>query len=309
MGWDVLCVGESMGLVAPDPPSPLREGPQLRLDVAGAESNVAIWLARLGARVAWRSRLGQDPFGELVRARLSAEGVDTSLVEVDPQAPTGIYFKDPGRDGTTSVYYYRRGSAAAAMDRRMVTGLPPARVAHLSGITAALSASCADLLEHLLVDRPLPGALMSFDVNHRARLWPAATAGPVLAKLADAADLVFVGRDEAETLWGTATPDQIRAALPRPATVVVKDGGVGATAYCGDLRFQVPAPAVAVIEPVGAGDAFAAGYLFGVLRGAGPGVRLRLGHLVAGCALRTAGDIGEAPTPAELAAVMRPEEG
>lgn len=305
MSWDVVCVGESMGLVAPDPPARLRDAPRLRLDIAGAESNVAIWLARLGAKVAWRSRLGADPFGELIRRRLSTAGVDTSLVEIDPVTPTGIYFKDPDPAGPTAVYYYRRGSAAAAMDRRLLAGIPAARVLHLSGITAALSDSCADLLGHALTDRPLPGALLSFDVNYRPALWPVAEAGPVLAKLADAADLVFVGRDEAETLWGTATPDEIRAALPGPATLVVKDGAVGATAYHAGRRYEAPAPAVTVVEPVGAGDAFAAGYLWGVLRDAGPGAQLRLGHLLAGCALRTAGDIGEPPPPAELQATIQ----
>lgn len=306
--WDVLCVGESMGLVTPDPPAPLRDGPRLRLEVAGAEGNVASWLAGLGARVAWRSRLGADPFGELVLRRLTAAGVDTSLVETDPTAPTGIYFKDPGADGTTAVHYYRRGSAAAAMDRRMLADAPPARVVHLSGITAALSEPCADLLAHALIARPVPGALMSFDVNFRPALWPAELAGPALAKLADAADLVFVGRDEAEALWGTATADEIRAALPGPATLVVKDGAVGATAYHGDRRYAVPAPAVTVIEPVGAGDAFAAGYLWGILCDAAPAARLRLGHLVAGCALRSAADIGDPPAPAALQAAMRSED-
>lgn len=308
MTLDVLCLGESMGLVAPDPPAPLRDGPPLRLELAGAESNVAIWLALLAAargaalRVAWWGRVGADPFGELIRRRLAAAGVDTARVETDPAAPTGVYFKDPAPDGTTTVYYYRRGSAAAAMDRRMLAGAPAARVLHLTGITAALSGSCADLVAHALVDRPVPGALTSFDVNYRPALWPVARAGPMLAELAAAADLVFVGRDEAETLWGTATPDEIRAALPGPATLVVKDGAVGATAYHGDRRHTVPAPPVPVVEPVGAGDGFAAGYLWGVLSDAGPAARLRLGHLVAGCALRAAGDLGQPPPAEELRA-------
>jgi 2-dehydro-3-deoxygluconokinase len=307
--WDVVCIGESLGVLAPEPPEPLSEGVALRLEPAGAESNVAIWLAVLSAgagtpaRVAWRGRVGADPFGTMIGRRLAAAGVDTTLVETDPTAPTGIYVKEPGPAGTT-VYYYRRGSAAAAMDRRMLAGLDGTRVVHLSGITAALSDSCADLVTHALVDRPVAGALMSFDVNYRPALWSAAEAGPVLAKLAAAADLVFVGRDEAEVLWGTATADAIRAALPDPATLVVKDGPVGATCYAGTERYAEPAPPVEVVEPVGAGDAFAAGYLWGMLGGAAPAARLRLGHLVAGCALRATGDIGTPPPPAAVREVM-----
>jgi 2-dehydro-3-deoxygluconokinase len=293
--YDVVCVGESMALVAPDPPGPLRQARTLRLDVAGAESNVATYLAMLGAKVAWVSRVGADPLGELLLDRIAGSGVDTRLVEVDPTAPTGVFFKEPGPDGTR-VHYYRRGSAAAGLGRD-VWAKAQARLAHLSGVTPALSDSCADLVAHGMADKP---AAMSFDVNFRPALWSAQAAAPVLAGLADQADLVFVGLDEAETLWQTRTPEEVRAKLPRPATLVVKDGAVGATSFTADGTCFVPAPAVAVVEPVGAGDAFAAGYLFGVLRGLAEPARLRLGHLVAGSALRAVGDIGDLPPADEL---------
>jgi 2-dehydro-3-deoxygluconokinase len=307
VSWDVVCVGESMGVLSPDPPVSLREGATLRLGVAGAESNVAIWLARLAAsatgpalRVAWRGRVGADPFGAMIGERLAIAGVDTGLAETDPGHPTGVYFKDPAPGGGTRVHYYRRGSAASRMDRRMLDGLAGTGVIHLSGITAALSESCADLVTHALVDRPVAGALMSFDVNYRPALWPVEVAGPALEKLAAAADLVFVGRDEAEVLWGTATAEQIRAWLPEPATLVVKDGGVGATVFGADGRYEVATPPVDVVEPVGAGDAFAAGYLWARLGGAGPQACLRLGHLIAGCALRSTDDLGDPPPATEL---------
>jgi len=293
--YDVVCVGESMALAAPDPPGPLRHARTLRLEVAGAESNVATYLAMLGARVAWVSRVGADPLGELLVDRIAAAGVDTRLVEVDLAAPTGVFFKDPGPDGTR-VHYYRRGSAAARMGRE-VWAKVPARLAHLSGVTPALSDSCADLVAYGLATKP---ATMSFDVNFRPALWSAADAAPVLADLANQADLVFVGLDEAQTLWQTGTPDDVRARLPRPATLVVKDGAVGVTSFTAEGTCFVPAPAVEVVEPVGAGDAFAAGYLYGVLRGLAEPARLRLGHLVAGSALRAVGDIGVLPPVDEL---------
>lgn len=302
----MVCLGESMAQLAPDPPAPLGERPRLRLDTAGAEANVATWLAMLsgasgaGHRVAWRGRVGADSFGELVIGQLAAAGVDTSLVEIDPQAPTGLYVKDPAPGGSTRVHYYRRGSAASHMDRRMLDGLTGARLVHLSGITAALSGSCADLVRHALVDRPVAGALMSFDVNHRPGLWPASRAGPVLAELAAAADLVFVGRDEAQALWGATTAEEVREVLPGPATLVVKDGAGPATAFHGAQQYAVPALAVRVVEPVGAGDAFAAGYLWGVICNAAPVARLRLGHLLAGQALRVASDIGAVPPANEV---------
>ncbi|TQS44879.1 sugar kinase [Cryptosporangium phraense] len=275
-----------MVLVTPDPPGPLAAGGPARLDVAGAESTVACYLALLGARTAWVGAVGADPLGDLVRDRIAGYGVDVSGVSVRADAPTGVFFKNPGAAGTT-VHYYRAGSAASRLGPRE---LPEARVVHLSGITPALSASCAALVDSVLA---VPGPVRSFDVNYRPGLWPVARAAPVLAALADRADVVFVGLDEAGTLWGCASPAEVRALLPSPATVVVKDAAVGA--YAGGVF--VPAPAVDVVEPVGAGDAFAAGYLAGLLADAPEAERLALGHRVAGSALRIAGDVPPPGTP------------
>ena len=285
MRTDVVCVGESMALVTPDPPAPLERGGPTRLDVAGAESTVACYLAMLGARTAWASRVGADPLGRLLLSRIGGHGVDTSLVEIDPHAPTGVFFKDPAAGGGTTVYYYRAGSAASRLGPALVPAL--SGLVHISGITPALSPSCAALTDAILA-APLT---VSFDVNYRPALWPVATAAPVLRALADRADIVFVGLDEAATLWGVQRPAEVRALLPGPATVVVKNAAEGA--YSGTVF--VPAPPVAVVEPVGAGDAFAAGYLYGRLRGLSEADRLALGHRLAGVALRVTGDVGPVP--------------
>jgi 2-dehydro-3-deoxygluconokinase len=295
---DVVTIGETMVMLVPPGPVPLADADTLAVHVGGAESNVAVYLVELGYRVRWVSRLGDDPLGELVLRRLGSSGVDTSAVVRVPGGRTGLYLKDP-RDGSTTVHYYRERSPACelgpdALADPLVGG---GRILHLSGITAALSATARELVRAAL--RPVPGRLVSFDVNHRPGLWPADEAAPVLAELADAADLVFVGFDEAQRLWGCATPADVRALLPRPATVVVKDGAVGA--YCfGVGQVFVPAPKVTVVEVVGAGDAFAAGYLAGVLAGADERARLRLGHLVAASALRVRGDLARLPSPSWL---------
>ncbi|GGM06852.1 sugar kinase [Micromonospora yangpuensis] len=297
MNPEVVTVGETMVVMSPDPVGNLADADRVAVGVGGAESNVAMGLAALGHPTAWVSRVGADPFGQLVVRRIAAAGVDVGSVDVDPDAPTGLYLKDP-RPAGTEVHYYRAGSAASrlapgALDTPRLAG---ARLVHLSGITAALSTTCRELVEQTLGRRPLPGALVSFDVNHRVRLWPAATAAPVLRQLADAADLVLVGLDEAQRLWHTDDPQAVRRLLPGPATVVVKDGAVGATALprTGPETF-VPALRVPVVEPVGAGDAFAAGYLSAVLRGLDPRAALRLGHLCAARTLAVAGDTAPPP--------------
>ncbi|SCG45718.1 sugar kinase [Micromonospora halophytica] len=299
-GPEVATVGETMVLLSPDPAGPLDRADRLGVSVGGAESNVAVGLAALGHRVSWVSRVGDDPFGRRVVRQVAAAGVDTTLVEVDPAAPTGVYLKDPAPGGT-AVHYYRAGSAASrlgpqALDDRRLAGV---RLLHLSGVTAALSPSCTALMERALVGRPLPGTRVSFDVNHRARLWPAPTAAPVLRRLADHADVVLVGLDEARTLWDTPDPVAVRTLLPGPELVVVKDAAVGATALprAGAAVF-VPALPVPVREPVGAGDAFAAGFLSGLLRGLAPRDCLRLGHLCAAPTLTVAGDTAPPPDPA-----------
>jgi 2-dehydro-3-deoxygluconokinase len=288
---DVLTIGETMVLVTPDRPQPLQDATGFRLEIGGAESNVACHLVAAGVPAAWAGAVGDDPLGRRLIATLRARGVDTSLVVVDPDAPTGVYFKDPGPDGTR-VHYYRAGSAASRLGPDFAAGLPleSASLVHLSGITAALSESCRGLLEEVIriratVDRPI-----SFDVNYRPALWDVPTAAAELLDLARRCDLVFVGRDEAEVLWGTSTAEQIQALIGPGRRLVVKDGDVGAHVFADGTIHFAPARVVDVIEPVGAGDAFAAGYLAADLAGESPTAALERGHRFAAAALSTTGD-------------------
>ncbi len=305
-GPEVVCVGETMVVLAPDDGGSLERAARLTVGVGGAESNVAAGLARLGHRAAWVSRVGDDPFGRRVVAEVAAAGVDVSAVTVDPDAPTGLYLKDPGPYGTR-VHYHRAGSAASRLGAADLARpeLAGARLLHLSGITAALSGTCRDLLGSALDGRALPGARVSFDVNHRPALWPADRAAPVLHGLADRADVVLVGLDEAAGLWAADDPADVRALLPGPELVVVKDGPVGATALprTGPAVF-VPALPVDVVEPVGAGDAFAAGFLSGLLRGLDLRACLRLGHLTAAPVLVVPGDTAPPPDPETIARAL-----
>ena len=288
----MITLGETMALITPAHAEPLRVAREVRLLIGGAESNVAMHAAQLGVPTAWVSTLGDDALGVRVRDEVAGRGVDTRWVTMDPDAPTGVYFKDPGH----GVLYYRRGSAAARMSPASVAGVPleDAEVVHLSGITPALSASCAALID-TVIDRVAAGpGTLAFDVNHRAALWAPGAAASALLPLARRADLVFVGLDEAECLWHTATADDVRALLPEPTTLVVKDGDVGATEYRraagADHRTFAPAILTEVVEAVGAGDAFAAGYLAALLQGADAAARLQGGHQRAHLVLQSTSD-------------------
>lgn len=295
-GVDLLTIGETMLLVTPPPGGELHLDGPLVLSAGGAESNVAIAAAAHGLSTAWYSRVGAGSLGELVRSSISRYGVDTSHVRVVASHPTGLMVKDPSPSGSR-VQYYRAGSAASTMTPDDLAGLPSARVVHTSGIMAALSPTCRQLLQQL-VRGALAPARVSFDVNFRSALWASpADAASVLHAIAADADIVFVGRDEAETLWGTPTADAVRALFPDVPTLIVKDGDVEAVEYTGDTRARVPAHVVDVVEPVGAGDAFAAGWLSGMLRGLDAEQRLRQGHDAAAAVLQSHTDQAPLPVP------------
>lgn len=284
---EVLCLGETMALLSPVTAESLEDAETCRLDVGGAESTVALYLSEAGRHTAWVSRVGDDPLGRRVRSEIARHGVDVRWVTTTAAGPTGVYFKDPHPDGTT-VHYYRDGSAASTMGPEDADRLPldGVRVVHLSGITPALSDSCRALVQTLVERVAASPALLSFDVNHRPGLWSAEQAAPLLLELARRSDVVLVGRDEAERLWGTGTAADVREHVGAGPRLVVKDGAVGAWEFDPDSGPTfVPAPRVEVVEPVGAGDAFAAGWLDALLDGTDASARLTRGHAFAGRAL------------------------
>ncbi|MER6024699.1 sugar kinase [Streptomyces sp. NPDC001851] len=302
---DVVALGESMVTFLPSRAGRLADVPSFDRAIGGAESNVACVLAAAGHSARWVGRLGADGFGDHVVERIAGYGVDVSSVDRDPFRPTGVYFRTAGDRGTGAheVAYYRAGSAASAMSVANVdlAAAWSGRVLHLSGITAALSAECLELMYALTAPRT-GRPLVSFDVNYRPALWRHTPDGPgALLELARRADIVFLGDDEARDAWGLHGGRAVVDALPEPAIVVVKQGGGGATAFGGGEKGTagtavfVPAPKVDVVAHVGAGDAFAAGFLSGTLRGLPLKARLRYGHLFAAATLTTPADLAAPP--------------
>lgn len=297
----VVCFGEALALVTDpgaldDAAAPAR--------AAGAEVNVALDLAAAGVPVSWIGRVGDDPHGGLITRTLAAAGVDTGGIEVDPARPTGRYAKSstPGADGPgTRMHYRRAGSAASAAGADLAQRpavrerLAAASWLHVGGITAAV---CPAALRALEAGADTAGAgaagprpyRISFDVNWREQMWPDGDPA-VVADLAGRADVVLTGADEAVRVFGTADPAGLREHLPGPELVVVKDGAERAVAVDRDGTVTTRrALAVDVVEPVGAGDAFAAGLLTGLVRGEDVGRCLRRGHLGAAAVLVVDGD-------------------
>jgi 2-dehydro-3-deoxygluconokinase len=287
----LVTVGETMAVLTPSTAESVVDAEAFRVDAGGAESNVAGHVVHCGRGARWYSRLGRDALGSRVYRILEQRGIDVSGVHWDDDSPTGLYVKEPGG----AVRYYRSGSAASKLspqDAGKIV-LDDAAVVHLSGITPALSPSAARAIETVWERAHLRGIPVSFDVNHRPNLWSAERAAPVLRSLANRADIVFVGLDEAARLWGTTTPREVRTLLPTAASLVVKDGAVGATVFDGDDEIFVPTPPVDVIEEVGAGDAFAGAFLASLMQGKDLRLSVAAGHAQAALTLRSTSDFLE----------------
>jgi 2-dehydro-3-deoxygluconokinase len=304
----VLTAGETMALLDPLDDR-VEAGTVFRLRVAGAESNFAIALTRLGVEAAWVSRLGVDTFGDLIASTLAAEGLDLRHVQRDPARPTGVYFKER-REGATRVFYYRAGSAASALTPDDVSdeALDGVELVHLTGITAALSPSARELVLDLARRAQSRGVRVLFDPNYRAPLWESpAAAAAALEDVLPSVDWYLCGLDEGNALFGTGSAEELVAAIERAGAggTVVRVGARGALVQDGGQLVEVPPPRLeAVLDEVGAGDGFAAGFAYGLLRGWDPPASARVGNAVAAAALRGTGDWETYPRLEELRGVL-----
>jgi 2-dehydro-3-deoxygluconokinase len=308
---DVLTFGEAMLSLRTE--GALSVGGTARVTVAGAESNVAVGLARLGHRVTWAGRLGPDEPGRLVRRALRGEGVETRHVTTDSEAPTGAMLRERRVADLARVHYWRAGSAASHL--RFAHLLPAledgARVLHLTGITCALGDGPLAAVRDAARYARERGWTVALDVNHRARLWSADRAAAALRPLLGTVEVLIASDDElplvADAPDSPGDPEEgterrARSLLDAGVReVLVKRGAAGATLYTAAAEPRhAPARPVPVADTVGAGDAFCAGYLSGLLDGLGPAARLRRATTTAAFAVAGAGDWEGLPHRDEL---------
>lgn len=301
---DVVTFGESMAALRAS--GPLRLGGTMRLSVAGAESNVAIGLARLGHAVHWIGRVGDDELGELIRRTLRAEAVDTSIA-TDPMRPTGLLLFEPRIADLTRVQYYRAGSAGSQITPTdVLDALTPAvRILHVTGITPALSEESGKAVSAATQRAREQGIVVSLDVNYRARLWTREAAREALRPLIPLVDVLFASEDELPLVAADPGGDIVRACrgllTEGVETVIVKRSAQGATAYArDDTVATAPARRVRAVDVVGAGDAFVAGYLSGLLDRLDLTARLDRGVALGAFAVASYGDWEGLPTRGEL---------
>jgi 2-dehydro-3-deoxygluconokinase len=287
---------------------PLGEATSFTRTLAGAEFNVAIGVARLGCTTGWIGRVGHDSAGSAVIARLRGEGVETSQVAVDPRYPTGLLVRDCHAVRPITVEYYRTGSAGSRISPDDIAAeyVAGARTLIVSGITPLLSDDARAAQARALDLAHTSGCCVVFDPNLRTKLARPDRATSVLRPLAARARIVLAGLDEAQLLSGQSEPAAAAGwFLDQGAQlVVIKSGPDGSWATDGTRTWKQPAFRVPVLDPVGAGDAFAAGLLAGILRGGDTAQALREAAAVAALVVATAGDIEGLPSRAVLDAFL-----
>ncbi|HEU4487663.1 MAG TPA: sugar kinase [Actinomycetota bacterium] len=297
-------MGESMVLLDALEDGPATLGSSFALRIAGAESNFAIALARLGVGARWISRLGRDHFGDLVLETLEAEGLDVGLVARDADAQTAAFFKWRS-GGRTSVSYLRRGSAASKLSLEDVPqrALEGIELVHLTGITMALSESARTMVVEVARRAHDRGLIVVFDPNYRPPLWTSAeAAGRACRELFPFVDWLLCGREEGAAIFGIDEAEDLVEALTQDgvgAVVRVGDRGAMLSGPHGPTTV-VPRRLEPVADEVGAGDGFAAGFSYGLLAGWDPVRCATAGNLIAACALRGTGDWETFPFLAEV---------
>ena len=303
----LVTLGEVLLRLAIRSPTRFETARQLDLQLGGAEANVAAACARLGLSTAWISALPANPWGERIRRELVGHGVDCRHVHMTDGARVGVYFLEYGvAPRPVRVLYDRRDSAFARLMAAQVDWEPirRARLVHLTGITPALGEAPRSLVERALSE----ASTVSFDVNYRATLWSSTEARAFLEPVLTRVRYLFIGQAEAQTLFGLAgAPEQILEGLARlapKATISLQRGEEGSTVLDGGrLLRPTRRLTVQMVDPIGAGDAYAAGFLWAVLRGRELQEAVDAGTAVAALKCSTWGDIALV-SPQDVADVL-----
>ncbi|MET0812026.1 MAG: sugar kinase [Microbacterium sp.] len=299
---DVLAIGEPLALIDPIESGPLERVDSFKMRVAGAEMNALIGLARLGHSTAFVSAVGDDPFGRLVRRSLQSEGIDTSFVHTG-RAHTGVFFKERLGAHGRRVYYYRDRSAASKTRPgsaiKALDHFRP-RIALMSGLTLGLGTGdgLGSAAETMIHEAHRRGCTVVFDANLRPGIWHGETAREQFASVAGHLDHLLAGESELATLSADADVERSVAELLALglSSVVVKYGREGSTVHTAAGSTSIRPHVVEAVDSIGAGDAFAAGFTSGLLRGWSPNSAARLGSAMGAHAVAGTGDWESLPT-------------
>lgn len=269
----------------------------------GDTSNAVIAASRQGARCAYVTRLGDDEFGRMLRALWQREGVDTSGVDSDAAAHTGVYFVRHDERGH-SFSYLRAGSAASRLQPADLPEalLQGARILHVSGISQAISPSATEAVRHAMVTARAAGATVAYDPNLRLKLWPLQRACEVISASIPLCDHFLPSLDDVQLVSGLTEPREIVDWCHRMGarTVVLKLGREGSLVSEGHGCVAVAAHRVDAIDATGAGDCFDGSYLARLAGGADPVSAARWASAAAALATTGYGAVDPLPRSAQV---------
>ena len=309
---DVITFGEAMAMFMAEEPGELHQVIHYTRELAGAETNFAIGMAKLGFQSGWISKVGEDAFGKFIKERLKQENVNIDHVLTTPEYPTGFQIKSKVFAGDPEVQYFRKGSAASQLsvedaDQEYVES---AEHLHMTGIPLALASSTREFAMHVLNLMKSSGKSVSFDPNLRPSLWNSEEEMiRVTNEAAVQTDYVLPGMEEGEILTGHNTPEAIADFYLEQGVkgVVVKLGDEGAyfktsleEGYVNGLEVSQ------VVDTVGAGDGFAVGLVSGLLDGISLKDAVFRGNAIGALAVQSPGDNDGYPTREALETYIKP---
>lgn len=267
---DLVTIGETMVSLVPKSSDPIRYGAEFLMRIAGAESNTAIGVQKLGHRTGWISRLGNDEFGQFILRMIRAEGIDTSQVIFDTEHKTGIMFKGITQNGESNVNYYRDLSATTYLEPSNIDekSIANAKILHFTGITPILSKSCYLSIKSAIEIAKANDTLISFDPNIRFKLWKDIDHSDIIKEFISLSDIIEIGLEEADYLFHTLDIETIFStifSMYQNKYIALKDGKNGAWVSNRTETHFIPPVKCSSVDSVGAGDAFNAGFLSGLL--------------------------------------------
>jgi len=308
---DLVTFGETMLRFSPPDEERLEIADQYDVDVAGAESNVAVAAQRLGVDATWLSKLPDSPLGRKVENELRSHGVSVDVAWDDsPERRQGTYYLEQGRPPRGSDILYDRAHASvttATTDELSTSVLEGTTCFHTTGITPALSETLATTTAELLERAGSAGALRCFDVNFRSNLWTPTEAKEVLTDLFPAIDILVVAeRDARVVLEAEGDAETIASELDDEygfEVVLVTRGSDGALALSEGAAFTQPTYEAPDTYPVGTGDSFVGGFLSQYLEGESVPEALAWGAATAALKRSIPGDMATI-APAEVREVI-----
>lgn len=299
MSTDLFTFGEVLSVFISTDTESVMSAKNYERVTAGAESNVAVTVSRLGLKAQFYSRFGTDQLGSVMIQDIENEGVDVSLVKRVPSFSAAMV-RNPGKSAPVEISYLRKGSAASTIEPNDILDsyISNAKWLHTTGITCAISKSGADSVRHALNRANALGVKSSFDLNIRRKLWSEAEAKNTLAPLAKDVELLIGGEDEYQVVFGDLDSKKVLAqANQRGCKIAVMTKGDQILKYSIDGEYgELTPPKVVAVDPVGSGDAFTGGSIAGLLAGLSPVDALKQGSICGASVASMFGDWTGIPT-------------